>query len=81
MNEPKRDVWYDGRYFGIPVKIRLIGEDGMDMRADNRFLEFLVLMATVYENTLNVVCSILFDNYEPHFRAKIKVPNDDELES
>jgi hypothetical protein len=64
--------WYSGRYFGIPVRVRLLENDGVEIKGTNFIFNFLVNIMTLFEQFLNIACSILSEEYEPHFRVKIR---------
>jgi len=61
----------DGKYFGIPVWVKDDGV-GCEMWGKNRFYDKLIPIATFYEQLLNGFCSFFFDDYEPHFRIKVR---------
>jgi hypothetical protein len=74
----EENKWYNGSYFGIPVKIMLLPNEGMEIRALNKISEKPIIWMTKFEQLLNFVCSLLSENYEPHFKAKIKIAIDND---
>lgn len=62
----------EGRYYGIPVKVKLIDDFTVEIIGKNRFYDWLIVPMTWFENGLNFICSLVSKDYEPHVRVKVK---------